>query len=170
MSNSKKTLTFTNVADGTTENASVNASGGELIWGIQPTSPNGFLVHSIQIAIADTDSDYNLYGNIDVATAGTGIQIVKGYKKTGKDMQVLEDLFGMNFKKTTDFGRIPDTEIRNINSAANATRLTYITLKFPKPVQLTGRHFEGIFVLLNDDFTGLEEHYFSITPEIFPYL
>lgn len=162
-------LTLTDVSDGTTENANVNGSGTQKIWGIQPTSPNGYLVESIQIAISDTDSDYNLYGNIDVATAGTGIQIVKGYKKAGKDLQILEDLFGMFFKKTIDFGRIPDSEIRNINSSA-ITRLTYITLKFPNRVQLTGRHSEGIFVLINDDLRGLDEHYFSVPAEIFPYL
>jgi len=135
------------------------AGGSAETFFIAPPSDKKFVLSRMMVSIRDTGSmDSGLYGN--------GITITNGLtlKKKDGSGDILDMLDGLTIKTNGDWGRhCYDVSRSNFGSGDE-----YITVRWSffragnKGINLSGAAGEFFELGLNDDFSGLVEHYYFI--------
>jgi hypothetical protein len=149
-------ILFTKDADGSTVQANVDASGAVQRWTLKPASTDLYRVNEIVVCIADSDADYNLYGNIAALTNGI---LLRRETNDGAVISTVYSLLGaLAVKQLTHWGRYG--QVFPINDSASATRTVTVLIKFNQPIILRGDKGDQLSFILNDNLTGLDGHTF----------
>ena len=129
---------------------------------LQPEGTTAFKVNRIIISISDDDSDYNLFGNIDLSS-GAGLVFLKEYKRPASPEPVtMQNLFGEAMKSTRQLTRMG--QLQPPLNSGGLTKLTKIIGTYEQPIILYGRHYQRIAIPMTDDLQLLEE--FTIQADI----
>ena len=144
-----------------TKNAVGNYSGAPQKFCIAPEAGEIFKVERIIPFLKDSgslDSDY--YGNGIILTNGIQIKVVRF---AGQPQEtVLADITdGVPVKSNSDWKRLCfDQNISEYGTGNETAVWRYTFSKDAPAIVLDGDNKEEIQVILNDDFSGLVEHYF----------
>lgn len=145
------------VGDGTgTKNLIGDYSGAATIFKIQPPAGEIYHLNRLMVYIEDV-------GTFDSGSYGNGISLTNGVKfRISDNSGVLHDMTPINIKKNVHWDRtFFDVKINNYGTGNEALigRWTFAN-DYGAPVILNGDNNERLEVVLEDDFTGLVEHYF----------
>lgn len=147
---------LTKDADGATVQANVDASGAVQRWTLKPASTDLYRVNGLVVCIADSDADYNLYGNIAAMTNGVFL------RRETDDGSVIATVYsllgGVAVKQLTDWAKYG--RVYPINDSASATRTITVLIEFNQPLILRGDKGDQLSFILNDNLTALDGHTF----------
>jgi hypothetical protein len=146
---------FTEDADGTTVDANVDATTPKR-WTLKPASTDLYRVSEIVVCIADSDADYNLYGNI--AALANGVTLKRETTDGSTISPVYSLLGGQAVKQLSHWAKFGC--VYPINDSASATRTVTVFIKFPQPIILRGDKGDQLSFGLADDLSTLDGHTF----------
>lgn len=152
------------VGDGSgTKSANVNHSGAAEEYYIQPAAGDIMRINELRITLFDSAFSTSLYGNVAGVTNGVTI---KHRQDPGSPTDVVDFTDGVPV--TTSGGYLRMFRLENNLSGALAisgfSTQTYV-IDFKEmlgtSLRLVGDDLDYLSVGLNDDFSGLNEHYFT---------
>jgi hypothetical protein len=132
--------------------ATEDYSGAAVRYTLTPTGKQDILLHKLILTISDSDSDYNKYGNLTALTNGFSLVVEDA---DGTLVQSL--LGGVAIKQVTHLARVAEA-VEPLNDGSGNTRLTRVEIEFEKPVVIRARDSHQLAWILNDDFSGLDDH------------
>lgn len=147
--------------DGTgSKNASVNGSSTEVRFFIKPEVGQTFLIYKMFVTISDAGIlTTGSYGN--TLTPSNGLIVRK--TGSGGDPVIYDVLDGLPIKANTDWARIAfDESVVNLAGTKYFYRYRWTAPNVNYPLCLHGDSGEELEVIIRDNLTGLEEHYFQV--------
>lgn len=149
--------------DGTgTENANVDGSSTPVIFKIQPAQGEVFQLNRMLVHIEDSGTfQSDTYGAILAAAISTGVQV---QVRLTSDDSVIQDLTnGVPVESNQQWGRFCyDTRLDSyIGGGNDHVHVRWTFERDGAPIILDETMY--FCIIINDDFTGLVEHYFRIT-------
>ena len=142
--------------DGTgTKNANVNGSVTPVVFKIQPSADQAMEIGEVIIHIEDVGGfDSGKYGNAIIMA--NGIEV--GVYNTSNDALLRDMLDGIDVLTNHDWGRTAQ-DIQYLDfGTGNPGLFARWTFNGGEPIELTEDEYLGITI--NDDLTGLVEHFF----------
>lgn len=125
--------------------ACIVASGNKTIY-----------ITQLRIAVADTDTDYNKFGNLSALSNGLKLRIEQ---RENDQFTTAENLLnGQGLTNNLDLGAVGTLEIINDGADPTATRQVVCDIKFTQPLRLASTdNIEQMLTLyLSDDLSALE--------------
>lgn len=136
-----------------TKNANGNYSGAEEIFYIQPPSGQKYKIGSLVISIVDNGAyGYDNYGAMNALTNGIIFRV-----RNGAGTVLLDITDGIPIKKNAGFTRITSEFYTPKDHIF--IRINFVD-SFGSSITLDGDNGEKLEAVLNDNFTGVIEHYF----------
>lgn len=145
--------------DGTgTKNAIGNYSAAVTNFYIQPPAGSIYVISRIIAHIADTGGlDAGSYGNGITLTNGVDIETADG---TGTIIGITD---GIPIKTNGEWARYCyDVQYTSFGTGLNYLNVRWSFFKTGSYIRIDGSKNELLKVILNDDFTDLDEHYFMV--------
>lgn len=149
------------VGNGTgTKNANGNYSGAATIFKIQPSGGVNFRIRTLTVFIADNGIlDAGSYG--DAITLTNGIQ-VRIQNNSGTIVDITD---GVKILTNGNWARLSGFQNRMIDTGTGDDYWVFVISfreKYGQDIRLVGSNNERLEVVLNDNLTGLTQHYFVV--------
>lgn len=149
--------------DGTgTKNANGDYQAGSDIFYIQPSASKIFRLSKMKIVIRGEKGKIKSDWYVEDSALSVGIQI-----RLQNDSGTIADFTdNVKFKRIGDYGRL-DSDIKLFNSSDESDTYGFAIIMWSPdadgyPLRLDGASNERLEVVLNDDFSTLDEHYFTV--------